>query len=471
MASGCDRVLATAVSAVLLYFGTGMSPIPALTWLAPLPVLLLASRVPAGVAAGAGFLAYLAGTANSWAFQLRSHDTPLWPVGLIFNLGTALVFALAVWGFHRQVTRGRPLLAALTAPALWTGAVYLVSVVNPMGLMGTLANHFGDVPLVLQTAALTGLWGVEFLVLLVPSAIAAAFAPGVRRAAGVRVGVVAAVLVAVALGAGALRLAEPAGPAQRVAAISTNQRHWAPDLATPAGRDLVAAYAERIAALPAGVRAVVLPEASFGAPEPRPLALVEPMRRLAADRALDIVVGFARRDGAVKYNHALLFPAGGGEPVSYLKHHDQVSVRGHELLIRVGAGIEICADVNLAVPTADYAAAGTGLLLVPAADEVDNGWQHSRMMLLRGVEHGQATVWSARTGRLLVADGYGRVLAEARTDGPAPFATVVADLPTGPGATPFTRFGDWLAWLSLALGLGGLLWPRRAAAFTGAGHG
>ncbi|MCO1582540.1 acyltransferase [Crossiella sp. SN42] len=459
MASARDRVLAVAASGVLFYFGTGMSPVPALTWLAPLPVLLLASRVPAWTAAGAGFLAYLAGTANAWEFQLRSHDTPMWPVGLVINVGMSLVFALAVWGFHWQAVRGRVLLAALTAPALWTGTVCLVSVANPMGIMGTLANDLGDVPLVLQTAAVTGMWGVEFLVLLAPATIAAVLAPralGSGLAARVWTGVVAVGLLGAALGAGAVRLAESGGPVQRVAAISTNQRMWAPDLATPAGRDLVAAYAERIAALPAGVRAVVLPEGSFGAHEARPAALFDPMRRLAKDRALDIVVGHMRWDGATKYNYAALFPADGGEPVSYLKHHNPAGVSGTELLLRDRAGVVICGDVNHSAPVSEYAAAGAGLLLAPAADEVDNGWQHSRMMVIRGVEHGQATVWAARTGTLTIADGYGRVLAEARTDRPEPFATVVAELPTGPGGTLYTRFGDWFGWLCLVLGVGGL---------------
>lgn len=377
----------------------------------------------------------------------------------MINVGMSLVFALAVWGFHRQAVRGRALLAALTASALWTGTVCLVSVANPMGIMGTLANDLGDVPLVLQTAAVTGMWGVEFLVLLAPATIAAVLAPGARGR--VLTAAVAVVVLAVALGAGALRLAESGGPVQRVAAISTNQRMWAPDLATPAGRDLVAAYAERIAALPAGVRAVVLPEGSFGAHETRPAALFDPMRRLAKDRALDIVVGYMRWDGAAKYNYAAFFPADGGEPVSYLKHHNPAGVPGAELLVRDRAGVVICGDVNHSAPVSDYAAAGTGLLLAPAADEVDNGWQHARMMLLRGVEHGQATVWAARTGTLTIADGYGRVLAEARTDRPEPFATVVAELPTGPGATLYTRFGDWFGWLCLALGVGGLFLRAR----------
>ncbi|MFD1052514.1 hypothetical protein ACFQ1S_46450, partial [Kibdelosporangium lantanae] len=90
----------------------------------------------------------------------------------MIDVGCALVFTAAVWGFRYQVVRGRVLLAVVTGPAVWAGLFYVVSVANPMGLGGTFANTMGDVPLVLQTAAVTGMWGVEFLVLLVPSAIA-----------------------------------------------------------------------------------------------------------------------------------------------------------------------------------------------------------------------------------------------------------------------------------------------------------
>ncbi|RKT54870.1 nitrilase-related carbon-nitrogen hydrolase [Saccharothrix australiensis] len=466
MDSGRDLVkagCAVACSAPLFFLGTGFEPVAALTWVAPLPVLLLAPRVPAPLAAGGAFLAFLLGTANGWAFQLRSHDTPMLPVGLLIDVGMSLTFALAVLAFRLPAVRGRALAAAVGAPAAWTGLLYVVSVSNPMGLMGTFANHQADVPLVLQTAAVTGMWGVEFLVLLAPSAVAALFAPGVTGAARLRTAVVVPVVFGVALGGGALRLAGTGGGTTgRVAAVATNQEVWAPDLATPAGRDLVAAYADHIAALPEGVRAVVLPEQSFRSTEARPAVLHEPMSRLARERNMDVVVGFAHLDGDVKYNYAVVFRAEGGEPATYLKHWDRVSPRGDTPVVTAaGAGVAICLDVNHSTPTREYAAAGTGLLLVPASDEGDNGRQHSRVALLRGVEHGQAVVWSARTGVPLVADGHGRVVADARTGGDGPFTTVVADVPTGPGATPYTRFGDWFAWLCLATALAVVVTARR----------
>lgn len=454
MDSARNRVLAALLgSAVLFYFGTGLTPVAALTWIAPVPVLLLAPRVSALTAGWVAFVAYLLGTANSWAFQLRSHDTPLWPVGVMIDAGMSVVFLLAVLAFRLQLRRDRPMLAVLAAPAVWTGALYVVSVANPMGLGGTFANLQADLPVVLQSAAVAGMWGVEFLVMLAPAAVAVLLAPVASR---VRAALVGAVVLALALGAGVVRLAvTDTGPTQRVAAIATNQRVWAPDLDTAAGRDLVAAYVDRIEALPGGVRTVVLPEQSFGADEARPAALFDPMRQAAKSRSLDIVVGFAYRTGKAKYNYALVFPAGGGEPVTYLKHHDQVSPPGHDLVFAPGSavGVEVCLDVNFADLSRDYAAAGAELLAIPASDETDNGWQHSRTALLRGVENGLPVVWSDRTGVPMISDGLGRVLADAHTGGPGPFTTVVADVPLGPGATLYTRLGDWFAWLCLAIAL------------------
>ncbi|WP_433259911.1 nitrilase-related carbon-nitrogen hydrolase [Actinosynnema sp. CS-041913] len=449
-------------SGALFFLGTGFEPVAALTWVAPLPILLLAPRVSGPVAAVSAAVAFLLGTANSWGLQLRSHDTPLWPVGLMINVGMSLTFLVAVVAFRAQATKGRALFAAVAAPAVWTGLLYVVSVANPMGLMGTFANHQGDVPLVLQTASVTGMWGVEFLVLFVPSAVAALFAPGASRAVRVRTATLALVVLGTSLGWGALRQSG-AEPTERVAAIATNQTVWAPDLATQPGRDLVAAYADRIAALPDGVKTVVLPEQSVRSTEARPAALYEPMSRVARSRGIDVVVGFAHWDGNLKYNYALTFPARGGDPSVYLKHHDTVSPPGDDLVFTdLRAGVEVCADLNHSTPSRDYASAGSRLLLVPASDETDNGWQHSRVALLRGVEHGQAVVWSARTGTLMIADGRGRVVAEARTSGPEPFTAIVADVPVGPGATAYTRLGDWFGWLCLAVGI--------VALATGARH-
>lgn len=56
----------------------------------------------------------------------------------------------------------------------------------------------------------------------------------------------------------------------------------------------------------------------------------------------------------------------------------------------------------------------------------------------------------------MIAESNGRVLAEGHTGGSVPFTTLVADVADGPGATLYTRFGDWFAWLTVLIALGGL---------------
>lgn len=431
---------AVAASAVLFFFGTGMSPVAVLTWVAPLPIMLLAPRVPTRTAIAAAFVAYLLGTTNSWAFQLRSHDVPFVPMGIVIDVGMSLVFTASVWAFRR--TYRRPLLAAFTAPTVWTGLLYLVSVASPAGILGTFANHQAGFPLLLQTTALTGMWGVEFLVMFVPCAIATAQRTTLITATG---------LLAIVLVGGAFRMST--GPTQKVAAIATNQKKWAPDVDSKAGMDLMAGYAGEISKLPDDVTTVVLPEQTVrSTATPK---VIQPL--IDAARGKTLVVGVAYDDGKNKYNYAVTADQ------LYLKHHDSVSPPGNSLAFaRPNTGVEICADVNFPHPSRDYARAKTQLLAIPASDEDTNGWQHSRTALIRGVENGQAVVWSDRTGESMISDGWGRIVASAHTGGNGPFTTLVADVPMGPGATVYTALGDWFAWLCLALALGGLVVrPRR----------
>lgn len=461
-------------SAVLLFFGTGLTPVAALAWIAPLPVLVLAPYVPARLALGTAFLAYVLSTANSWTFYPHSADEPLWPVGVLIIASFSLTFVLAVWGFRRLVVRGRPVLAALTAPALWVTVLYVISISNPKGIMGTLATTQADTPSVVKFASVAGWCGVEFLVMFVPTAVAALLSPSVNRAARVRTAITGAVVVGVAMGGGPLGRSpgDNNGHTQRVALIAPNHTTYNVDADTPAGRRLLDDYAEEIAKLPAATDHVVLPEGAFLVKGSDTGVVARPLARAARAANVDVVVGIGQKTAEHKYTKALAFPADGGEPIAYYKHHDLVSPPAHGLAHVPGTGrrvgLQICQDLNFADPSRDYAATGARLMLVPAADNGENGWQHSRSGVLRGVENGFSVAWSGWDGQLMIADGKGHVRAEDHTGGPARFTTVTAEVPDGRGKTLYTRFGDWFAWLMVLLGAGGLT----ASWFPGRrGHG
>jgi apolipoprotein N-acyltransferase len=96
----------------------------------------------------------------------------------------------------------------------------------------------------------------------------------------------------------------------------------------------------------------------------------------------------------------------------------------------------------------EYSRDGSGLLLVPAWDFVEDGWLHSRMAIMRSVEGGFAMVRSAKQGLLTVNDNRGRVLAQSSSSA-AEFATLIASVPVEHPGTLYSRFGDWFAWLML----------------------
>lgn len=443
---------ALVVSAALFYLGTGFTPIGPLAWLAPLPVLLIAPRVRPWTATAIAFAAWFLGSANTWGYYIDSYDVPL-PIAAGILIGCALIFAAGVALFRVMVTAARPLLAALAPAALWSAFFFLAGILSPVGVIGPLATSQADLPPVLRLASLTGGVGIEFLVLFVPSGVAAAIA--VRRGRALTAIVTAAVLAA-ALGYGLARSLAGEGPGREVALIARDHAPWAPEITAPEGRDLLTAYAGHIAALPSDVDIAVLPEGAFSVRAPDLPTLTEPLR--AASHGADVVLGVVLYENGRKFNATLAVPADGGTPAIYRMWHanpDGGLTAGTELVGLPGqdaVALGMCRDVNFPGPADAYASAGAKTILLPARDGDSNGRQHAVAGMIRAVENGMAMAWSGDRGVLMIADGHGRILAEAPTDGDG-FTTVRAVLPDGPGATPYTSLGDWFAWASVLVTL------------------
>jgi apolipoprotein N-acyltransferase len=448
-------VVAALGSAALFYFGTGFAPMAVLTWLAPLPVLFMAPRVSPTAATVMALFGYFLGTVNEWGFFTHSHVEPV-NVGLTVSAGGAVLFALLTLLFRGLIVRGRPMLAVLAAPALWAGALSLLVRYHPIGLLSTLAGTQTDLPMLVQTASITGFLGIEFLVLFVPCVLAALSAPAeVRPAPRVRARGLAAVLAGLVLGGGAWRLAtqRPSGPAEHVALITSTNPANAPDLATPTGAALLDGYAGKISTVPAGTQLVVLPEGAFTTNGTSLATLTRKLGPIAADRDVTIVVGVVETAGNVADDLALtVLP--NGTTMSYLKGHQLVSPPSAGAKL----GVEIGGDVDLTDPTRGYAQRGTQLLAVPASDEGADGLEHGRTAQLRGVENGIGIAWADHNGSMLVADGFGDVVAKTDSaNAPGQFAVLNAAIPPNPGTTLYTRFGDWFGWFALGLALLGLI--------------
>ncbi|WP_433179610.1 nitrilase-related carbon-nitrogen hydrolase [Actinoallomurus sp. CA-150999] len=464
---------ATALSTTLFLFGTGLTPVPWLTWLAPLPVLVLASRVGARPAFLAASAAWLGGETTMWGYFLHTVQVP--PAMAVATIvGSALLFGLVVLLWRALMLRGRPLTAVAVVPAAWVAIEYAVSVVSPNGAWWSLAYTQADVLPILQSASLTGPWGITFLLLGAPAAAAALLTP--RAAGRFRVVVTAAVILALTVGYGAWRLRTPDGEgAEKVALLATDRDGWVP-VASPGGHALLGQYLARIPdAAARGARVVVMPEKAFIADDATLPALTTPLARLAAERHVDIIAGLILKRAGVLRNTAIDVPADGGRPVEYFKHH---LIPGLESDFQPGTrkafvpgsgsrwGIAICFDLDLPGLVRDYRKSGATTLFVPAWDFDRDRWLHGRMAVTRGVENGLTVARAARNGDLVVSDAHGRIRAEAHS-ADAPFVSVVTALPTRSADTVYTRFGDWFAWACALLLLSGLASLARARRATG----
>jgi len=181
-----------------------------------------------------------------------------------------------------------------------------------------------------------------------------------------------------------------------------------------------------------------------------------------------VVAGINRVSIDPLRNVAWVFGPDGRQLVEYDKHH---MLPGPETGYLVGAqpalfavpgaqaGVAICKDMDFQGWSREYGRRDVRLLAVPAWDFVVDGRLHFRMALARGIENGFTMVRAAEEGLLSVTDGYGRMIA-SKTSGSE--ALLVADVAPGPGATFYTRTGDWCGWLAVALAASLALFTRGA---------
>ena len=458
-----------AATSAMLLWGTGLHPLWWLTWLAPFPVLMISPRLPRGRAFWTAALAWFLGSLNMWPYFLKAIALPI-PIVLLFSAGPSWLFGSAVLLFRAFIRRGKPGKAALSFPAFWVTFEYVLNVTSRNGTFPNLGYTQMDFLPVLQVASLVGIWGITFSLLLFPAGAAAALSrPGTPQRK-VRLAAAAGAFLALVLGFGAWRLMSTpqCAPSVKVGLTATGLPSPFPadDSAT---MQLLQIYADKAAGLAAqGAELIILPE-KIGLISDQGSAQVDALFAAAATRAkASIVVGLDRGTRAQRVNEARLYSPGGTRAAVYDKHH---MVPGFEDVDRPGTtiavldqasgvwGMQICKDMDFPSLSRQYGAKGVGLLLVPAWDFTLDGWLHSRMAVLRGVENGFTIVRSAKQGALAVSDDRGRILAEADCE-TAASAALVAAAPVRHDSTPYTHLGDWFAWLNVA-GLAALLFVQR----------
>jgi apolipoprotein N-acyltransferase len=298
----------------MFYFGNGLEPWWPLMWFAPLPVLLFALRSKWWAAAVTAAAVMMLGSLNMWSYLTKTLRAPgsAW-VGIFLAAG--VVFAAGVLLFRALVLRGAVWSGLLALPTVWVTSEYVRNVTTPHGSAGSLAySQLKFLPF-LQLASITGPWGMSFVLLLFPAAIAIGLhvkQTSPKRAlqvAGAGVGVVAAVLAF-----GAVRLALPRKQMQMVKVGLITSDEKVNDTVRDPGADTerlfldYAREAERLAT--DGAHVIVMPEKLGVTLEGKAAGTDAALQSVADQTGATIVAGVVDVEGPVKYNEARIYIPG-----------------------------------------------------------------------------------------------------------------------------------------------------------------
>jgi apolipoprotein N-acyltransferase len=466
---------------------------PAAAWplafVALIPLLwLLADAGPMrGLALG---FAYGIGFYGATLYWIYRFGFGAWTALTLLSAAAVAVFAAA---YPALKGYGRPLLAALSAAALWT-VVDWIRGMWPLGgfTWGSVGVSQADDRALLRLASVTGVWGVTFVVVLVNGLLLAAVTGGggtLRRSGRVSFAallVLAPLSIAFPVASGRpvdiatvqvdVRLAQNAPSALdedlQVAGLNIDQlRKLAgnpPDLAVTGEGSFdpgAAADPGTIAALRSAITAV-------GAP-----TLVGAVTNdVDARQRTDVLLFDAAGDLVDRYDKVHLVPFGEYVPwrshLSWFRAIDQIPVdrapgeRVHALYAPglPAFGTPICFENGFPDIPRDMVRDGAEFLIVPV-NNASYGFtaaseQHEQMSRIRAVEDGRWFVDSAVSGISAFIDPSGSV-----TQHLGLFNTGIlrGTIRSSDARTLYVRLGDWVPWLSFAFVAGVFLVPRRRA--------
>ena len=335
--------------------------------------------------------------------------------------------------------------ATLPFPLVWTVAEYISSLFNPFGTWASAAYTQFYVPSILQTASLTGLWGIVFLL--------AWFAPVVFTVSGSsnespqiqkKTGILYAAIFAAVLCFGGARLKFRPAATQTVCIAGVN----VPRQETDVSADYYFSSTEKAAA--AGAKIVVWPEFAVKLSSRNDEAdFFAHCRTLAADNHvyLAATAGTPAAGYTGTYENKIVMIAPDGTILdTYLKSRPvpgEPSVPGSGMLPVFktpygNIGLAICFDMDFPALIRQAGKSRTDILLVPG-----NDWH------ARAVENGFSLVRITGSGRSAAVDNRGEILSQSdyfTTDSSLQFAQV----PVKGGRTVYSTAGDYFAILCIA---------------------
>jgi len=460
-----------AIGTVMGFFWT----IPLVWWLSPILMLrfMRTQKVWRGF-----ILVWLATVLTVGVTQYEMLNalmpSPL-PVYLITVAVTALPYALPYLADRLLAPALSSFASTLVFPLAVTAVDFLGARANPLGSIGANAYfQYGNLAL-MQLLAVTGMWGITFLVNWLGSTVNWAWKRDfnwsrIRQGATVYAGILLAVVL---FGSFRLAFAPPFTGTVRMHGITAvdMRQNWAAlnELKARKGweamREKTAEYhdlyfASTVREARAGAQLIHWPEQAVMVPGEDESAFIARAQEIARQEGVYLTLAFgAVFQGGRPWENKLVVVDPAGDLV--LEHHKYAlaameGTKGGDGILRTVetpfgtlSGI-ICNDTNHEEAVAQAGRNGTDILFAPSMEYRAIDPIHAHMAIYRAIENGVTVVRQADNGLSFVADPYGRVLA-AVDHWTASEPVMLAQVPAN--ASVFTLYlyvGDLFAWLALA---------------------
>ena len=396
---------------------------------------------------------------------------------IVFFLVAASPMLIALFLDRFAAQRLSGLTRTLVFPAAFVTLDYGISIL-PLGLGTSLTlapSQFYNEPL-LQVAALTGIWGLEFLVLWAAPVINALR----EHEFDIRhVRISAAVYATVLLGVmayGGLRLVveRPESPTVRVAGVTVahTRNYWDVllDRATPKDQvqplipemraledDL---FAESEQAARGGAKVIFWSEGDAVITPERKAEFFKHAQDFAREHQVYLMPAYLllRYGDTSGFNGLTMITPQGEIAYEYEKTMSWYATTSDGMLHSVDTpygrlASVICFDLDFPAHVRQAAEQQVDIMLVPAFDTYLTRLYHTEVGLPRSVENGFSTIRMVNEGTSMAVDYRGHLLA-SQDFFTTPSRIMVADLPTHGIRTLYGQLGDWFAWLSILLTIG-----------------
>jgi apolipoprotein N-acyltransferase len=468
--------LALVLACAALPFAYGVDNVPCAAWLAPLFLLRFVRTQRLWISMPVLLAVEMAAAAFQTRGMFPGDGIAYWATLVVGIVPTLIPYAI-----DRAMLRRLPGVAATLFFPLAYAAMDYVGSFSPYGSWGAVGySQYGELAL-LQLTAVTGLWGITFLIGWFAAVGNLIWESGWTSRVSVRAGAAFIFILGVVLFVGGLRLTAfaPHSPTVRIASLSAEPlpdppalerlaegqttadslgqiRAWAKDVDEDLLRraDLAAHNGARIVFWAEGNASVLKDD--------EPALLAEGSRLAARDgiylgmalavwvpgaaHVLENEIVMIQPDGAIAWHYRKAHPVPGAEAAMAAPGDGKLRVLDTPFG-RLSAAI--CFDADFPQLLRQAGLLKTDIVLNPSNEWAAIDPWHTQMASLRAIEEGASIVHQASHGLSAAFDYQGNRVAAVdyfRSAG----GTMVADVPTRGVRTLYSRLGDWFAWACIA---------------------